>query len=120
MLVPRGGARALSVIVTPLTGDGSQPYDGGAVRAVFFGDPDGGMDDVETMVRRLYALTPAEARLVVQLLQGQTLQEIAGELGVSVTTARTHLRSVFSKTGTRRQSELVRVLLTGPAQLGSA
>jgi DNA-binding CsgD family transcriptional regulator len=37
----------------------------------------------------------------------------AGRLGVSLATARTHLRHVFDKTGARRQAELVGLAATG-------
>jgi DNA-binding CsgD family transcriptional regulator len=40
------------------------------------------------------------------------LNPIAEELSVSVTTVKTHLRHVFEKTGTHRQAELVRLVLS--------
>jgi len=39
---------------------------------------------------------------------------------VSLNTTRTHLKRIFMKTGARTQSDLVRLLLSGPAQLRSA
>lgn len=55
----------------------------------------------------LYGLTPAEARLTRELLSGYTLKEVAKKLGVAITTVRSHLKIVFQKTGTSRQSELI-------------
>jgi DNA-binding CsgD family transcriptional regulator len=63
-------------------------------------------------LRRAFDLTPAEARLLAALTEGERLQDFADRLGVSVATAKTHLASVFRKTGTRRQAELVRVALS--------
>ena len=60
-----------------------------------------------------YGLTPAEAKLAVQLANGGSLEEAAEYLGISIHTARTHLKAIFAKTGTRRQSELVAMLLQG-------
>jgi len=60
-----------------------------------------------TALERLYGLSPAEGRLTARLAAGQTLQEIAADLGTSVETARHHLKSVFLKTDTSRQAELV-------------
>lgn len=60
-----------------------------------------------------YGLTPAEAKLAVQLVNGGSLEEAAGYLGISIHTARTHLKAIFAKTGARRQSELVAMLLQG-------
>lgn len=62
---------------------------------------------------RLYGLTPAEARLAAALALGQSLADIAHVQHVSLATVRTQLRSVFSKTGTSRQAQLVRLALAG-------
>lgn len=61
-------------------------------------------------LRYLFGLTPAEARLASSLASGRSLQESAAWLGISVLTARTHLKRVLQKTGTHRQSELVLLL----------
>jgi DNA-binding CsgD family transcriptional regulator len=66
------------------------------------------------LVHDLYGLTPAETRLTLLLLGGQTLREAMAVLGVSRNTAHSQLASVFRKTGTNSQAELVRVLLRGP------
>lgn len=59
--------------------------------------------------RRL-GLTAAEARLTAKLVQGLSLADAAAELKISAHTARTQLKSIFAKTGVRRQSELLRLL----------
>ena len=51
--------------------------------------------------------TRAEAQVGAALARGGCLAEIATELGISVTTARTHVARIFLKTGTRQQSQLV-------------
>ena len=63
-----------------------------------------------------FALAPAEARLAAQIVAGDTLPEIARREGVSRETLRSRLKSIFEKTGTSRQSELVLLLakLVGP------
>lgn len=58
----------------------------------------------------LFDLTPAEVRLAAALARGLSLQEAATQAGVQKTTARTHLDSIFRKTGTRRQGHLVALL----------
>jgi DNA-binding CsgD family transcriptional regulator len=57
-----------------------------------------------------FGLTPAEARLAIQMASGLPLETIADELRVSKETARSQLKSVFQKTGVRRQAELVGLL----------
>jgi DNA-binding CsgD family transcriptional regulator len=54
-----------------------------------------------------FDLSPAEARLVVQLITGASLRSCANTLGISYETARSYLKSAFIKTGTHRQAELV-------------
>jgi DNA-binding CsgD family transcriptional regulator/PAS domain-containing protein len=66
-------------------------------------------------LRQLYRLTPAEARLAAALASGATLEQIAAAHRVTQATLRSQLRSVFSKTGTSRQAELVRLALRGAA-----
>lgn len=61
----------------------------------------------------LYGLTPAEERFMDLLVQGETLYEAAKQLEISTNTGRTHLKKIFLKTGTKRQAELMRLLLLG-------
>ncbi len=65
-------------------------------------------------IARTLRLTPAEARLCARLMTGISLKEAASALGVRMTTVRTQLRSVFGKTGTTRQAELMRYLASLP------
>lgn len=80
--------RKAIVIVRPVAADGDGPVD-----LAHFG------------------LTAAEMRLAKFLLQGRSLADAAVELDIAYETARTHLRAVFTKTGTHRQAELVARLL---------
>jgi DNA-binding CsgD family transcriptional regulator len=72
---------------------------------------------VET-IRKLFELTHKEAQLALCLANGRSLQEAACDLGITLNTARAHLRSTFSKTGIDRQARLVRAILRSVAQLG--
>ncbi|MBL0372506.1 helix-turn-helix transcriptional regulator [Rhizobium sp. KVB221] len=58
----------------------------------------------------VYGLTPTEALIAVQLAEGIDLRSAATASSMGYETARTHLRSIFGKTGTGRQSELVAML----------
>jgi DNA-binding CsgD family transcriptional regulator len=73
----------------------------------------------QTLARDLHGLTAAEIRLLGELLQGQTLTDSARQLGLSRNTAHTQLTSIFRKTGTRRQNELILLMLRGPAAVCS-
>ena len=65
---------------------------------------------LETMLRDNYSLTPSEIRTAIGVLSHNGLAAVAESTGVSVETVRFHLKRIFSKTGTCRQSELVRVI----------
>ena len=67
----------------------------------------------------LYGLSPTEARLTVGIVDGLDLDEIASNLNVSLHTARGYLKSVFKKTGTHKQGELIKLVLSGPAKYSS-
>jgi DNA-binding CsgD family transcriptional regulator len=64
------------------------------------------------VARQLFAFTIVEARLAALVAEGESLGRAAGTLRISTGTARNHLKSIFRKTGVRRQSDLVRLLLT--------
>jgi DNA-binding CsgD family transcriptional regulator/PAS domain-containing protein len=66
----------------------------------------------------LFQLSATEAALAMQLARGRTLTDAAIVLNLSEQTARTYSKHIFSKTGTHRQAELVRLILTSVASLG--
>ncbi len=68
---------------------------------------------IQSLLRERYGLTDAEARLAGSLVNGTSLKESAGTLGISVATARVQLKQVFRKTGTRRQTEFLVKVLSG-------
>jgi DNA-binding NarL/FixJ family response regulator len=61
-------------------------------------------------VARLYRLTPAEIRVLKALVEVGGVPAVAGALGVSNTTVRTHVKNLFAKTGMRRQADLVKLI----------
>jgi DNA-binding CsgD family transcriptional regulator len=75
-------------------------------------DPDLEPEPPVLLLRRLYGLTRSEAEIALMVLRGQGRNHIADELSLSLATVKTHLHHVFDKTGTHRQAELVRLLLS--------
>ncbi len=73
-----------------------------------------GRDLNSTSLMQLFGLSPMEARLAKGLAEGQSVEEYADAFHVSVATARTQLRAVLTKTGYRRQLDLVRKLASMP------
>jgi DNA-binding CsgD family transcriptional regulator/PAS domain-containing protein len=62
-------------------------------------------------IQSLFGVTPAQAALANALLNGGGIPAAAERLKISRSTARSHLFALFQKTGTNRQSELVRAIL---------
>ena len=63
------------------------------------------------ILAKTFHLTPSEAKLACISARGAPPDIAARELKISRETARNHLNSVFAKTDTHRQSELVALLL---------
>jgi DNA-binding CsgD family transcriptional regulator len=66
------------------------------------------------VLRDLFDLTPAEARVARGIAAGKTVHDLAAEAGLAAGTIRQQLKSVFGKTGVSRQADLV-ALLAGSA-----
>lgn len=77
--------------------------------AVFMQDPVQAPAMPGEAFARLHKLTGGELRVLLTLSQGLGGTEAADMLGISQTTVRTHLQHMFSKTGTSRQTDLLRL-----------
>ncbi|MBV9824721.1 MAG: hypothetical protein JO001_03420 [Alphaproteobacteria bacterium] len=73
----------------------------------------------EQKLADLLRLPRATARLVCALLEGEDLRHYAERTGISMNTARFHLKSAFARTETHSQAELVRQALMVLSDLGS-
>ncbi|WP_332815705.1 helix-turn-helix transcriptional regulator [Ramlibacter sp.] len=62
----------------------------------------------------VFGLSPAECRIATLLAEGLSLKQIAEVQGTQHDTVRKQLRSIYQKTATNRQPELVRLLLHLP------
>jgi DNA-binding CsgD family transcriptional regulator/PAS domain-containing protein len=63
-----------------------------------------------TLLAVQFMLTQAEVQVLQRVAEGHNPQMIADQLQVRVSTVRTHLQSLFDKTGLRRQADLVRLV----------
>jgi DNA-binding CsgD family transcriptional regulator len=64
------------------------------------------------ILQRRFGLTGAESRLALKIADGSSLSEAAERFHVSINTVGTQLQHIFEKTDTRRQAELLRLLMT--------
>ena len=102
----------LQVVAAPLSPNGQSLLKNGAdaVALVVIHDPSVQIAVPQEIIGAMFGLTPTEAHLLLALSEGQTLRQYSDEHQVTYNTVRTHLRSVFAKTNTSKQSDLVRLL----------
>jgi DNA-binding CsgD family transcriptional regulator len=67
-----------------------------------------------SLLYAMFGLSPVECRIAIQLAEGLSLKEIAAAQGTQHDTVRKQLRSIFEKTSTNRQPELIRLMLHLP------
>ena len=63
------------------------------------------------IVTALFDLSPAEARVARAIAEGRSIEECAGDFGVSTETIRVQIKRAMNKTGTHRQIDLARLLI---------
>lgn len=104
---PSGAGDLLMVVGRAPAAD---PALGGPAAVLFLTDPTHSPRITAAAVRERLGLTRGEAAVTAELAEGLATVEIAARLGISLNTVRAHLRSIFSKTGVRRQSQLVQLV----------
>lgn len=114
-LASREGS-ALQLQITPLPSQ-STPFGNRTATAIFLSDTGNLVGSLSCSLRGMYGLTGAEARLTEALVNGMTAQEYADTRELSMHTVRTQIKTATAKVGATRQSDLVRIVLTGPAVL---
>jgi DNA-binding CsgD family transcriptional regulator len=117
--VPRPSMRRpFGVQVAPLSGRLPALLAQRPAAVAFLSDPEADLHPPLAALAEQYDLTSAELRVAERLIAGQGVTALAATLGISRNTANTHVKRIFQKTGTSRQSELVRLLLAGAPPIG--
>lgn len=76
--------------------------------AVFIVDPAAGFGAQIQQFAARFGLTPAETRILAEIIAGNGLPAAAARLKITGATVRTHAYRILEKTGTNRQTELIR------------
>lgn len=108
--------REYSMIALPLDVVNSAREDSRAVTLIIH-DPEVTASPSAELLSNAYQFTKAEAKVASLLIQGKAINEICEELEVSRNTVCTHLKKLYMKTDTQRQSDFTRLLLGGLSQL---
>ena len=113
-LLPQGGkSLSLQVQVLPVRA-GATLHSLNPSVLVFIADPGAVPPSRTQVLQELYKLSPLESKLADLFLQGLELKQAAEQLNLSYANTRFHLKQIFRKTNTKRQTELLRLLLAIP------
>ncbi len=110
IVVRRAGKQPLVIRVLPVDGAARTPFLGARALLVI-SDLDQKSTPPSAVLAQTFRLSPAEARLASLVATGVSVAQAAEQFGVSLDTIRTQMKAIYAKTGTRRQSELVSLLL---------
>ena len=115
--LPASGARPGRIAhIIPLHGDARDIF-AGSLSLLVMNVAVGSRTEPDTAILRgLFDLSPAEARLAAALVTSLDLAAAASACGIRYSTARSYLEQIFRKTSVHRQAELV-ALITGNAPL---
>jgi len=111
------GNRPLQVLLNPFMDTKKDGYESECLALVVVYDPEQTVETDQHVLRQMYGLTKAEARLAALIADGRSLSAAAEILAIQHDTVRTHLKRIFSKTRTNRQSDLITLILNSPAAL---
>ena len=116
--ISRGpGRSAVSLLIIPAKSQPGWLASRHPCAMIFVTDPEAISTPEASFLQKQFGLTPAEAVLARELLNGDGIEAAAKRIGIGVPTARTHLRRVLAKTGTSRQAELVRLMLNSDSRV---
>lgn len=118
---PTGGA-PLSLLITPIWSNITRyrlsPLDR-PLAVIFITDPDRRQATPAELLRGLFGLSTTESKILEALVAGLSVAEIAGFLGRSEDTIRSHVKSILQKTATHRQADLIKLVMSSTAWLAT-
>jgi len=84
--------------------------DAGSTAAIFVQADAPLSPSAHQVLAETYKLTASELRILLAIVEGGSVADIADTLGLGQSTVRTHLHRLFAKTAASRQSDLVRLV----------
>jgi len=106
IVIRREGRLPIVIRVLPVDGAARSPFLGARAILILSGVDEGEAEQL-AVLRQAFGLTPSEAKIALYLADGKSLEEAAQEMAIAHETTRSHLKSIFRKTATHRQGELV-------------
>ncbi|MGO4670694.1 helix-turn-helix transcriptional regulator [Bosea sp. 2RAB26] len=109
IVVRRSNRRPIVASPLVLSGSAVEPFSGGRI-LLLLNDLDAQSQPLTSALGAAFGLTAAEARLAAMVGSGGSIDAACEALHVTRQTARNQLKSIFDKTDTHRQAELVALL----------
>ena len=113
--LPRESGKPDYAIAVASLGNESAWSSAGPAAFVLITDPEASPARAAMLIAQLFGLSAAETRVAERLMMGESPEQAAASLGIKTSTARWHLAALYRKTGTNRQAQLTRLLLSVPA-----
>ena len=110
--LPGGDNAGLIATVLPLARGERQSGAFSGMVAIFVQDPIVMAPFPGQAFAELYGLTTSELRVLLAMVPGLSVKEAAEVLGIGENTAKTHLQHIHSKTGTSKQTALMRLFMS--------
>ena len=114
-----GHETPLSLAISPYRGGADRVIGGRACGSavIMIYDPERPPVERAAVITQIYHLKSQEAQVVCALAAGASLEYIAQSNGRSLEAVRSQLKRILRKTGMSRQTELVKLVLSGPAAM---
>jgi DNA-binding CsgD family transcriptional regulator len=122
LALPGGEGAGLVAAILPLSRGDRQNICGAfsAKAAIFVQDPSVVPPFPGEAFAKLYGLTGSELRVLLTMAPGLSVKEAAEVLGISETTAKTHLQHIYEKTRTSKQTELMHLFMSSTPPVKAA
>lgn len=104
------GAVPYVVEIAPAPAHFRRQVHGSAAVILTIHDPDGRTDPRPEIWRKMFGLTPMEARVAMLTMRGLTDGAIAEQLGIGIGTVRSHQKQLLAKTETNSKAEVAHLL----------
>jgi DNA-binding CsgD family transcriptional regulator len=115
--IARSSKAPISMLVSALPENTRSWIAGGPRWILLLFDPERRTQVSILLIAHDLGISEREAEICALLVAGHDLKGIAARLNISIHTARTHLKTVFGKTGIRSQAELIQRIARGPAAI---
>lgn len=109
MLERPGKRRPLIVSICPAVHRSISASPGSVL--LYLLDPEADLRPMLEPVCRMYHLSGVETALAIDIAMGVKVEDAAVRMGIQLQTARSYLKQIFVKTVTKRQADLLRLLL---------